>query len=99
MIWIIGEYAERIDNASELLESFLEGFQDENSQVCTLWKAMVIGRVYTLIALWISPDSCKLDSSYISVKSETDFSWRTVKLFSVSRMCWCFFKTTVNVHV
>ncbi|KAH3883565.1 hypothetical protein DPMN_007525 [Dreissena polymorpha] len=27
MIWIIGEYAERIDNADELLESFLEGFQ------------------------------------------------------------------------
>ena len=34
MIWIIGEYAERIDNAAELLESFLEGFQDENTQVC-----------------------------------------------------------------
>ena len=33
MIWIVGEYAERIDNADELLESFLEGFQDENSQV------------------------------------------------------------------
>ena len=24
MVWIIGEYAERIDNADELLESFLE---------------------------------------------------------------------------
>jgi hypothetical protein len=35
MIWIIGEYAERIDNADELLESFLEGFQDENTQVGT----------------------------------------------------------------
>jgi len=33
MIWIIGEYAERIDNADELLESFLEGFQDESTQV------------------------------------------------------------------
>ncbi|XP_037068019.1 AP-1 complex subunit beta-1-like [Pollicipes pollicipes] len=33
MIWIIGEYAERIDNADELLDSFLEGFHDENSQV------------------------------------------------------------------
>ncbi|KAJ8312350.1 hypothetical protein KUTeg_009723 [Tegillarca granosa] len=32
MIWIIGEYAERIDNADELLESFLDGFQDENAQ-------------------------------------------------------------------
>lgn len=29
MIWIIGEYAERIDNADELLETFLEGFHDE----------------------------------------------------------------------
>ncbi|CAM9342099.1 unnamed protein product [Lampetra planeri] len=26
MIWIVGEYAERIDNADELLESFLEAF-------------------------------------------------------------------------
>ena len=33
MVWIIGEYAERIDNADELLESFLESFQDENSLV------------------------------------------------------------------
>ena len=28
-----GEYAERIDNADELLESFLDNFHDENSQV------------------------------------------------------------------
>lgn len=33
MIWIIGEYAERIDNADELLESFLESFSDETSMV------------------------------------------------------------------
>eukprot|EP00057_Strongylocentrotus_purpuratus_P018226 XP_011672700.1 PREDICTED: AP-1 complex subunit beta-1 [Strongylocentrotus purpuratus] len=33
MIWILGEYAERIDNAEELLESFVEGFHDENTQV------------------------------------------------------------------
>jgi len=33
MIWIIGEYAERIDNADELLENFLDGFHDENTQV------------------------------------------------------------------
>ncbi|XP_044763238.1 AP-1 complex subunit beta-1 [Coccinella septempunctata] len=33
MVWIIGEYAERIDNADELLDSFLEGFADENAQV------------------------------------------------------------------
>lgn len=33
MIWIIGEYAERIDNTEELLESFLENFKDETNQV------------------------------------------------------------------
>nr|AAF61672.1 beta-adaptin-like protein B [Arabidopsis thaliana] len=33
MIWIIGEYAERIDNADELLESFLENFPEEPAQV------------------------------------------------------------------
>lgn len=33
MIWILGEYAERIDNADELLGSFLEGFPDEDTQV------------------------------------------------------------------
>lgn len=38
MVWIIGEYAERIDNADELLDSFLEGFHDENAQVLHLLK-------------------------------------------------------------
>ncbi|KAL5129753.1 Beta-adaptin-like protein C [Glycine soja] len=33
MIWVIGEYAERIDNADELLESFLESFPEEPAQV------------------------------------------------------------------
>jgi len=33
MIWIIGEYAERIENAGDLLETFLENFHDENSSV------------------------------------------------------------------
>jgi len=33
MIWIIGEYAERIDNADELLDTFLESFEEEDSAV------------------------------------------------------------------
>lgn len=33
MIWIIGEYAERIDNADELLDAFVDGFDDETAQV------------------------------------------------------------------
>lgn len=33
MIWIVGEYAERIDNAAELLESFMETFTEDGVQV------------------------------------------------------------------
>mmetsp|Transcript_14940 Transcript_14940/g.52439 ORF Transcript_14940/g.52439 Transcript_14940/m.52439 type:complete len:932 (+) Transcript_14940:64-2859(+) len=33
MIWIIGEYADRIDNSTELLEHFLENFMDEPPSV------------------------------------------------------------------
>lgn len=33
MIWIIGEYADRIDNADEILETFLETFSEETSGV------------------------------------------------------------------
>lgn len=48
MIWIIGEYAERIDNADELLETFLETFPEETSMVsvvegvCPLGDAAVL---------------------------------------------------------
>jgi vesicle coat complex subunit len=33
LIWIIGEYAHRIDNAAELLEHFMENFKFEVSKV------------------------------------------------------------------
>ena len=33
MIWIIGEYAKRINNADELLETFLETFEEEDPAV------------------------------------------------------------------
>ncbi|CAG8632980.1 3900_t:CDS:2, partial [Dentiscutata heterogama] len=33
LIWIIGEYAERIENADELIVTFLDTFRDENFQV------------------------------------------------------------------
>lgn len=33
MIWILGEYCDRIDNVDELLGTFLENFHDENAQV------------------------------------------------------------------
>jgi AP-1 complex subunit beta-1 len=34
LIWIVGEYAEKISNADEILESFVEGFMEEFTQVC-----------------------------------------------------------------
>ena len=33
LIWIVGEYAEKINNAGEILESFVEGFMEEFAQV------------------------------------------------------------------
>ena len=33
MVWVIGEYAEKIENADELLEDFMESFDDENLEV------------------------------------------------------------------
>lgn len=33
LIWVIGEYAEKINNADELLQTFMEGFKDEYTQV------------------------------------------------------------------
>lgn len=49
MIWIVGEYAERIDNADELLESFLEGFHDESTQVQGVG-SVDVGPVVVLVA-------------------------------------------------
>lgn len=33
LIWIVGEYAEKINNADEILESFVESFMEEFTQV------------------------------------------------------------------
>lgn len=33
LIWIVGEYAEKINNADEILESFVDGFMEEFTQV------------------------------------------------------------------
>lgn len=36
LIWIIGEYAEKIENADELLGHFLDAFKEESYQVSLL---------------------------------------------------------------
>jgi len=33
MIWIIGQYSDRIQNADELLDNFLESFKEETTEV------------------------------------------------------------------
>lgn len=50
MIWIVGEYAERIDNADELLESFLEGFHDESTQVQIVLHVLSV--VFPVLCVW-----------------------------------------------
>jgi AP-1 complex subunit beta-1 len=32
-VWIIGEYADRIDNAPELIDTFCENFLDEDEEI------------------------------------------------------------------
>jgi len=46
LIWMIGEYAEKITNAGELLETFLESFKDEPTSVQPL-------------DFWACADRCK----------------------------------------
>lgn len=36
LIWIVGEYAEKISNAGDILGGFVDGFNEEFSQVCHL---------------------------------------------------------------
>jgi vesicle coat complex subunit len=33
MIWILGQYADRIENSEELLDDFLQGFLEETVEV------------------------------------------------------------------
>ncbi len=47
MIWIIGEYAEKIENADELLLSFIESFQEE-----VLTHSLTYSLTYLLIYLF-----------------------------------------------
>jgi len=36
LIWIVGEYAEKISNAGDILSGFVDGFAEEFTQVCFL---------------------------------------------------------------
>ena len=43
MVWVIGEYAERIDNADELLEGFLEVQPDPANAALGAWRSPAHG--------------------------------------------------------
>ena len=42
LIWIIGEYASKIDNTDELLGIFVESFTEEAYPVCLLGKCVAL---------------------------------------------------------
>lgn len=46
MIWILGEYCDRIDSVDELLTTFLDNFADENSQVSTITTSSKLGMFF-----------------------------------------------------
>ncbi len=76
MIWIIGEYAERIDNADELLEQFLETFPEETSLVSLaqtfLFQQFIVCHILLtccLVAIWFIRQSC--DDTQVAVPFPT----------------------------
>ena len=44
LIWIVGEYAEKISNAGDILTGFVDGFMEEFTQVGDLY-VLASGRV------------------------------------------------------
>jgi vesicle coat complex subunit len=63
LIWIVGEYAEKIDNAGEILTGFVDGFAEEFTQVSlnkTLFKRLVPNCLrlnYKFSPLWSNSSS------------------------------------------
>ena len=53
LIWIVGEYAEKISNAQDILEGFVEGFSEEFTQVVPFlgirWPRTAIDRLTDLV--------------------------------------------------
>jgi Adaptin N terminal region len=45
LIWMIGEYAEKITNAGELLETFVESFKDEPTSVLQRGGELMVGAI------------------------------------------------------
>ena len=49
MIWIVGEYAGRIDNAAELMENFVENFAEDPAQVVWVYCCVSLSSVCSFL--------------------------------------------------
>jgi vesicle coat complex subunit len=70
LIWIVGEYAEKISNAEEILDGFVDTFLEEFTQVC--FGKHVLGRTLWLTRL-VDP-TADLDSRCEAIFEETKWS-------------------------
>lgn len=60
LIWIVGEYAEKISNADDILSGFVEGFMDENTQVsCSFVRGRTTLANIALPDTTPNPHSCR----------------------------------------
>lgn len=60
LIWIVGEYAEKISNADDILSGFVEGFMDENTQVsCSFVRGKATLANVALPDTTPNPHSCR----------------------------------------
>eukprot|EP00923_Selenidium_pygospionis_P031679 GHVN01056059.1.p1 GENE.GHVN01056059.1~~GHVN01056059.1.p1 ORF type:complete len:925 (-),score=148.10 GHVN01056059.1:712-3486(-) len=66
MVWIIGEYAEKIENASEMLTLFLDGFSDEPAMV----QLQILTAFVKLYLKAPSAESQKLVTSALKLSTE-----------------------------
>ena len=82
MIWIVGEYAERIDNADELLESFLEGFQvTDMFQTGISWLPLLRTNLFVTICCFCDSNSPFVVSQDESTQVQLQLLTAIVKLF------------------
>jgi AP-1 complex subunit beta-1 len=74
LIWIVGEYAEKISNAGDILGGFVDGFNEEFSQVSMPYQ-FVSQVLITIIDTTSDSDSCSealLETSTSSTRSCTE---------------------------
>lgn len=69
MVWIIGEYAERIDNSEELLEAFLDTFHEETAEV---QQQLLTATVKLFLKRPVSGPQSLIQNVLLQASTETD---------------------------